>query len=96
MKKQDKLVGKFGIERYLNEDLQETDGKLAYDSDSWGFLLPNSKANVIAPDNGKNVTLTIDKKIQTVLEDSLNKVQMKNMIQHKSLQSFLIRKQVKS
>ena len=23
----DKMIGKFGIERYLNKDLQETDGK---------------------------------------------------------------------
>lgn len=71
------MVGKFGIERYLNEDLQETDGKLVFESDSWGILLPNSKENVTPPVNGKNVTLTIDKKIQTVLEDSLNKVDEK-------------------
>lgn len=75
--KTDKMVGKFGIERYLNEDLQETDGKVIYDSDSWGFLLPNSKQHVTPPVNGKNVTLTINKNIQTVLEDSLNKVEQK-------------------
>lgn len=75
--KTDKMVGKFGIERYLNEDLQEKDGKLVFDSDSWGILLPNSKENVTPPKNGKNVTLTIDKKIQAVLEDSLNKVDAK-------------------
>ena len=73
----DKMVGKFGIERYLNEDLQEKNGKLVFDSDSWGILLPNSKENVTPPVNGKNVTLTIDKKIQTVLEDSLNKAEEK-------------------
>ncbi len=75
--KNDKLVGKFGIERYLNKELEETDGKLVFDSDRWGILLPNSKENVTAPKNGKNVTLTIDKDIQTVLEDSLNKVEKK-------------------
>ena len=73
----DKMVGKFGIERYLNEDLQEKDGKLVFNSDRWGMLLPNSKENVTPPVNGKNVTLTIDKKIQTVLEDSMNKVEEK-------------------
>lgn len=75
--KTDKMVGKFGIERYLNEDLQEKDGKLVFDSDSWGILLPNSKENVTPPKNGKRVALTIDKKIQAVLEDSLNKVDKK-------------------
>lgn len=75
--KTDKMVGRFGIERYLNEDLQEKDGKLVFDSDSWGILLPNSKENLTPPKNGEKVALTIDKKIQTVLEDSLNKVDKK-------------------
>lgn len=75
--KTNKMVGKFGIERYLNDDLKETDGKLTYDSDSWGILLPNSKEHVKKPINGKNVTLTIDKNVQTVLEDSMNKVEAK-------------------
>ena len=44
--KSDKMIGKFGIERYLNEELKETDGKLVYDSDSWGILLPNTEENV--------------------------------------------------
>ena len=48
-------------------------GKLVFDSDSWGILLPDSEENVTPPINGNNVTLTIDKKIQTLLEDSLNK-----------------------
>lgn len=73
----DKMIGKFGIERYLNEDLQETDGKLVFNSDSWGILLPDSKENITPPVNGNNVTLTIDKKIQTLLEDSLNKADEK-------------------
>lgn len=75
--KTDEMIGKFGIERYLDEDLQETDGKLVFDSDRWGILLPTSKENIIAPVNGKNVMLTIDKKIQTVLEDAMNKVDKK-------------------
>ncbi|WP_324611608.1 penicillin-binding protein [Bacillus massiliglaciei] len=73
----EKMTGKFGIERYLNKELEEKDGKLTYDSDRWGFLLPNSETKVDAPKNGKNVTLTIDKKIQTFLEDSLSKVDEK-------------------
>lgn len=71
------MAGKFGIERYLNKELQETDGKLTYDSDRWGFLLPDKEEKVVAPDNGNDVMLTIDKKIQTFLEDSMSKVQEK-------------------
>ncbi|MFJ8244078.1 penicillin-binding protein [Peribacillus asahii] len=70
-------VGKFGIERYMNDDLLEKNGKITFDSDSWGMLLPDSQEKVTAPQNGKNVTLTIDKKVQTVLEDALTKVEEK-------------------
>lgn len=73
----EEMTGKFGIEKYLNKELKETDGKLTYESDFWGLILPGSEEKVEAPKNGNNVTLTIDKKIQTFLEDSMNKVQEK-------------------
>ncbi|SFC05129.1 penicillin-binding protein 2B [Bacillus sp. OV322] len=72
-----KTSGRLGIEKYLNDYLKEKNGKITYNSDRWGVLLPNSKQHVTPPKNGKNVTLTIDKKIQTFLEDSLTKVQKK-------------------
>ncbi|KMY49351.1 penicillin-binding protein [Peribacillus loiseleuriae] len=75
--KTNEMIGKMGIEKFLNKELKETDGKLTFDGDKWGFSLPDSKENVIAPVNGTNVTLTIDKKIQTFLEDSMSKVQEK-------------------
>ncbi|MGE7601897.1 penicillin-binding protein [Peribacillus sp. NPDC097675] len=73
----EEMTGKFGIEKYLNKELQETDGKLTYESDFWGLILPGAEEKVSAPKNGNNVSLTIDKKIQTFLEDSMNKVQKK-------------------
>ncbi|WP_407407281.1 penicillin-binding protein [Peribacillus sp.] len=73
----EEMTGKFGIEKYLNKELQETDGKLTYESDFWGLILPGAEEKVSAPHNGNNVSLTIDKKIQTFLEDSMNKVQGK-------------------
>ncbi|CAH0346887.1 penicillin-binding protein [Bacillus sp. CECT 9360] len=69
------VVGKLGVERFLNSDLKEEDGALKYDSDFWGVLLPGSEEKITPPKNGKDVTLTIDKKIQTFLEDSITKVQ---------------------
>jgi penicillin-binding protein 2B len=68
-------VGKLGLERYLNSYLKEKDGRVEYDSDSWGLLLPESKEKIKPQQNGKNVSLTLDKKIQTFLEDSVSKVQ---------------------
>lgn len=69
-----KMIGKFGVERYLNDVMSDKDGKVTFNSDSWGILLPDSKEKVTPPLNGKNVSLTIDKRIQTVLEDAMNKV----------------------
>ncbi|PLT34303.1 penicillin-binding protein [Bacillus sp. V5-8f] len=76
-KNEEQVIGKLGIERYLNSYLKEEDGKVTYDSDSWGLLLPGKEESVKPPKNGKDVTLTIDKKIQTFLEDSVTKVQKK-------------------
>lgn len=68
-------VGMLGIEKMLQDKLQGKDGKLTYESDRWGFLLPNKEQQIVAAEDGNNVELTLDKKIQSFLEDSLNKVQ---------------------
>lgn len=68
-------IGMLGVEKMLQDKLQGTDGKLTYESDRWGFLLPNKEQQVVAAENGNNVELTLDKKIQSFLEESLNKVQ---------------------
>ncbi|WP_019242406.1 MULTISPECIES: penicillin-binding protein [Bacillus] len=71
------MVGKLGLEKKLNDRLKGTDGKINYESDRWGFLLPNKEEKVTPPEDGDNVTLTLDKKIQSFLEDSLSRVQKK-------------------
>lgn len=67
-------VGMLGLEQSLNDILTGKDGKFSYESDIWGYLLPNGDQMIKPAQNGKNVYLTIDKKIQTFLEDSMNKV----------------------
>lgn len=67
-------VGMLGLEQSLNEVLTGKDGKFKYESDIWGYLLPNGDQKIQPAQNGKDVYLTIDKKIQTFLEDSMNKV----------------------
>ncbi|CAM3410251.1 penicillin-binding protein [Aeromicrobium ponti] len=67
-------VGMLGLEQSLNEILTGKDGKFSYESDIWGYLLPNGDEMIKPAQNGKDVYLTIDKKIQTFLEDSMNKV----------------------
>lgn len=65
-------VGQLGIEKSLNDILMGKNGSIKYESDLWGYLLPNSDQKVIPAQDGKDVYLTLDKKIQTFLEDALN------------------------
>lgn len=72
-----KMVGKMGLEQSLDKYLQGTDGKVSFESDLWGYLLPGAKKQVQSPKNGDNIYLTIDKKIQIFIEDALSKVEEK-------------------
>jgi penicillin-binding protein 2B len=67
--------GKLGIERTLNEQLTGKNGSLSFESDLWGFLLPDSKKKITPAQDGDNVYLTIDKKIQTFVEDAVSRVE---------------------
>lgn len=67
-------VGVLGVEKSLNDLLSGTDGSVKFESDLWGYLLPNGKEQITPAVNGKDVYLTIDRKIQILLEDALNSV----------------------
>ena len=69
-----KTIGQLGIEKSLNGTLTGKNGKVNYESDLWGYLLPDSKEKVVPAKDGNDVYLTIDKKIQSILEDAMNKV----------------------
>ncbi|RSK26935.1 penicillin-binding protein [Bacillus sp. HMF5848] len=69
--------GVLGLEASLNDYLEEQDGKVVYKSDKSGLPLPNIKPSITPPKNGQTVELTLDEKIQTFLEDSMNNVQEK-------------------
>lgn len=72
--KEGTYVGKMGIEKELNDQLTGTDGKINYESDLWGYILPDGDEKISPAENGNDVYLTIDQKIQTFLEDAMNKV----------------------
>ncbi|SEN29305.1 penicillin-binding protein 2B [Mesobacillus persicus] len=71
---QTETIGQLGIEQSLNEELTGKNGSLEVESDLWGFLLPDGEKKVTPAKNGNDVYLTIDKKIQTFLEDAINRV----------------------
>lgn len=74
--KEEKTItsGQLGIEKTLNDELTGKNGSLAFESDLWGFLLPDSEKQVTPAQDGSNVFLTIDKKIQTFVEDAVDRV----------------------
>ncbi|MCH1623881.1 penicillin-binding protein [Ferdinandcohnia quinoae] len=65
-------VGMMGVEKGLDKYLHETDGKMKYLSDRKGYKLPDANEQIVPPDNGDDVYLTIDQTIQTFLEDAMN------------------------
>lgn len=70
--KETETVGMLGIEKSLNKYLHEEDGYMKFQSDTKGYRLPDAKEQIVAPDNGSNVYLTLDQTIQTFLEDAMN------------------------
>ncbi|MFC4183083.1 penicillin-binding protein [Saccharococcus thermophilus] len=68
-------VGKMGLEKKLDKYLREKNGYVSFAGDINGFRLPNTKEKIVPPNNGDNVYLTIDGKIQSFLEDAMNEVE---------------------
>ncbi|KKK39661.1 penicillin-binding protein [Mesobacillus campisalis] len=67
-------VGQLGIEAAFEDYLTGSDGSVRVESDFWGFLLPNSEKEIKPAHNGNDLYLTLDKKIQTFLEDAMDRV----------------------
>ncbi|PPA72487.1 penicillin-binding protein [Jeotgalibacillus proteolyticus] len=67
-------VGQMGIEKNLDNYLKGTNGKFEFETDARGYLLPSSNQNMKKAKDGNDVYLTLDKKIQTFLEDAMSQV----------------------
>ena len=72
-----KTTGALGLEKELDEYLQEEDGSITFEGDLWRNILPNKETVVNEPSNGASVQLTLDKKIQIFLEDAMSEVNKK-------------------
>lgn len=68
------IEGKMGLERSYNELLTGKDGLIQYQGDKWNYILPAAEELVEEPQDGHDIYLTIDKRIQTFLEDAMTKV----------------------
>jgi len=63
-----------GLELFYDEMLKGKPGKIAYEKDALGYELPDGKASIIKPVDGKDLKLTIDRNIQHYIEEALVKM----------------------
>jgi len=68
------IKGIAGIENEMNKLLSGKDGHISYQRDKYNKKLLDPKEVIQKPKNGEDVYLTIDQKIQTLLEDVLTQV----------------------
>ncbi|MDQ0215237.1 stage V sporulation protein D (sporulation-specific penicillin-binding protein) [Oikeobacillus pervagus] len=64
--------GLMGLEAYYNKELSGTKGSMQFFSDAKGKRMPNMSDDYEAPVDGVDLKLTIDTKIQTIIERELD------------------------
>ncbi|RAN78374.1 penicillin-binding protein [Bacillus sp. SRB_331] len=67
--------GKFGLEESLDKYLRSTNGNVKYVGSRNGIPLTNDIGKIEPAKNGNNVYLTLDKQINSFLEDAMNKAE---------------------
>ena len=70
--------GQDGLELKWNSVLSGTPGKIVTIEDAVSDLIPNKDESYTAPENGSNITLTIDAHIQTITEKYLKQACIEN------------------
>ncbi len=70
---QDMQIGKTGIEKQYDKILRGKDGKILRIVDVNEKQINEQAEDIIPPELGKNIVLTIDRKIQKLCEDTLGK-----------------------
>lgn len=77
--------GQYGIEEYLNVDLTGQNGLLKAATDSLGVPIVSNENTIIEPKNGKDVVLTIDRSIQAVAAEAIEKAVKENRAESGSI-----------
>ncbi|WP_277677815.1 penicillin-binding protein [Gracilibacillus dipsosauri] len=73
-KQDNNIIGISGVEGSMDEYLTGESGSISYQRDKFNVKLLNPNEIINKADDGDNVYLTLDQKIQTLLEDSLTEV----------------------
>ncbi|UJL47848.1 PASTA domain-containing protein [Virgibacillus sp. NKC19-16] len=69
------ITGEVGMEKEMNDLLSGQDGFISYHRDKYNKKLLDPNEVIQKPEDGDDVYLTIDQKIQTLLEDTLSQVE---------------------
>lgn len=73
----EKITGVTGIEKVKDDILDGTDGEIHYLRDRYNKKLVQANEVIESPEDGHDIYLTIDQKIQTILEDVMSEVDEK-------------------
>lgn len=71
----EEIKGITGIENVMNDVLSGKNGYISYERDKYDKKLLDPNEIIQPPEDGNDIYLTIDQKIQTLLEDVLNQVE---------------------
>lgn len=72
------LIGVMGLEHSFNDLLTGKNGQRTYQKDSFGYLVPGLENEEVDPEDGDDLYVTLDHKLQAHLETILSKVQEEN------------------
>ncbi|MBF0715032.1 penicillin-binding transpeptidase domain-containing protein [Gemelliphila palaticanis] len=73
----DLIVGRLGIEKVFDYYLRGKSGRIIYARDAWGQIVSSTPKTEVQPINGADIYLTIDKNIQSFIDNSLADIQEK-------------------
>ena len=68
------IVGKMGVEAYYDKELTGTDGYTMYQKDAYGYTIPFSEPITVKEENGSDIYLTIDSKMQLFVENAIKEI----------------------
>ncbi len=71
-KTQTKVVGKFGVEKTMEDYLAGRDGWREHRRDARGLVVPGTSTSLMPPRSGLNVQLTLDLGLQAIVEEELD------------------------
>lgn len=71
--------GLYGLEVYYDDELAGVPGKIVGSIDGGGNETPYDEEEYVAPQNGYDITLTIDATVQSIVEKNLEKAVIENI-----------------